>query len=140
MRLISRLADAFEALGDVELAIKYFGEIDRDALPSDDATTTLVLARNRLKLTVYRIAETRNRAASSVSPMLVEMYNDAMIGRNCASSEEMVAASAIKQARDESTAKAAILKQLEVTLQKIQEELAGDDWDAVLKKRRAYCR
>jgi hypothetical protein len=139
---ISRLADAFELLGDVELATRRLKEIENANLSSLSFDLSVMLLRSRLKLAFYSYAEQRNKRPQDISPILVEMYVHAFQGMRCATKAERAGLEAIASAMakgDDQTARDLLFRQFEFVRREMLEELSQPDWNAVLNSRRANC-
>jgi len=141
-QVVSRLADAFELLGDAELAASRFREIEAIEPDSVSFEMTVILRRSRLKLALYNYALQRNKKADEIPPLLVEMYVHALQGMQCGSKEDKASMQLTMQelvAGDQQAARATLRGQFERVQKEMLQELAEPDWDGVLSRRRSQC-
>jgi hypothetical protein len=142
VRVISRLADAFQVLGDVDLATSRLKEIENlnpDTLSID---LVLVVLRSKLKLELYTLAKKQGKRPEDIQPMLVEMYAQAFSGWRCATQAEKTNIEPVMglvEKGDEQSARALLLKQFESVRGEMLRELTQSDWSDVLASRLSNC-
>jgi hypothetical protein len=143
VRIDSRLADAFQALGDAELAkrkLRSLSAASPEKLPID---LTIVLFRSKLKLLVYEIAEHQRLAAEDIPPMLIEMYVHALQGWRCAPDEDRARFQQIVEMMSSGNEAGVrrLMEQHFITVSKAaQDELVGSDWHRVLENKLLNCK
>jgi hypothetical protein len=139
----SRLGDAFELLGDAELARSKFKEsasVDVSEMPF---FAWLISARDKIKFAYYDMAINQNRAPLEVSPLLVETYIHELQGGGCSTSQQQKEVELIKnlaKAGKDTLAKQLMANQTETIIEKMRKELDGPkNWNSVLEVKIAKC-